>query len=172
MDASQRMENMNEEILAYVRGDKRELVKTKVNLNEYLENFIKGIKSSYQEQKVEINIKCSSDLEIEIDKEKMLRVIMNIFSNAKEAMPSGGSINIDAKVQNGQICLNIGDTGSGMPEEIRKNIFKPFVTYGKKNGTGLGMAITKNILDKHGAHVEIISEENVGTTFHILLPNK
>jgi signal transduction histidine kinase len=66
--------------------------------------------------------------------------------------------------------MQFTDTGKGMPEEVKKKLFEPFVTYGKKHGTGLGMAITKKIVNEHKGDIFVESELGKGTTITIKLP--
>ena len=73
-------------------------------------------------------------------------------------------------MDDGHLLVEFEDTGSGMPEEIRKTIFEPFVTYGKKHGTGLGMAIVKKIIDDHHGDINIESQIGKGTKMVISLP--
>jgi|GEM_PF-4625911 len=70
----------------------------------------------------------------------------------------------------GLITIRIRDTGTGMPAHIKRRIFEPFVTYGKKNGTGLGMAIVKTSIERHGGTIDVDSTLGKGTVFTIHLP--
>jgi signal transduction histidine kinase len=85
-------------------------------------------------------------------------------------MPNGGSLTVSTVQENGFVRTDFKDTGSGMPEEVQKRIFEPFMTYGKKHGTGLGMAIVKKVIDDHKGKIEIESETGKGTTIKIYLP--
>jgi signal transduction histidine kinase len=85
-------------------------------------------------------------------------------------MPNGGSLTVSTIQDNGFVRTDFTDTGSGMPEEVKKRIFEPFMTYGKKHGTGLGMAIVKKVIDDHKGKIEIESEMGKGTTIKIYLP--
>jgi signal transduction histidine kinase len=82
-----------------------------------------------------------------VDGEKIGRAMYNILSNAVDSMPGGGQVMIDTMAENGTLVIQCSDNGCGMPPEIRRKIFEPFMTYGKKRGTGLGMAIVKKIID-------------------------
>lgn len=123
---------------------------------------------------------------INADHNQLYQVIMNLVSNAKDALPNGGEIhiktsvspidinfaqqnNIDANQQYFKICIY--DSGVGIPEEIRDKIFEPFFTtkeVGK--GTGLGLSIVYGIITQHNGYIFVNSEINVGTTFEIYLP--
>jgi len=107
---------------------------------------------------------------LKMDQDKMVRVFYNIASNARDAMPQGGSLTVVTEPSNGFVKIEFTDSGSGMPEEVKRKIFEPFMTYGKKHGTGLGMAIVKKVIDDHKGRIEIDSELGKGTTIRILLP--
>ena len=68
------------------------------------------------------------------------------------------------------VKVDFKDTGTGMPEEVKRKIFEPFVTYGKKHGTGLGMAIVKKVMDDHKGKIEIETEMGKGTTIRLFFP--
>jgi signal transduction histidine kinase len=85
-------------------------------------------------------------------------------------MPQGGALTVKTIRDDGFVKIEFTDTGTGMPEEVKKRIFEPFMTYGKKHGTGLGMAIVKKVIDDHKGKIEIDSVMGKGTTIRILLP--
>jgi signal transduction histidine kinase len=107
---------------------------------------------------------------VKLDQDKVVRVFYNIASNARDAMPQGGKLTVRTEAADGFVKVEFVDTGSGMPEEVKKKIFEPFMTYGKKHGTGLGMAIVKKVIDDHKGKIEIDSEMGKGTTIRMLFP--
>jgi len=118
--------------------------------------------------KIERNLNFSG--KIKLDQDKIVRVFYNVASNAADAMPQGGTLTVSTEESGGQLKVEFKDTGTGMPEEVKRKIFEPFVTYGKKHGTGLGMAIVKKIIDDHKGKIEIESEMGKGTTIRLFLP--
>jgi signal transduction histidine kinase len=95
----------------------------------------------------------------------------NVIKNAYDAMPSGGTLTISTRQQNGEMMIRFTDTGCGIPEQVRGRIFEPFFTtkpIGK--GTGLGLAICKEIVDRSEGRVEIESAVGQGTSVIIALP--
>jgi CheY-like chemotaxis protein len=96
-------------------------------------------------------------------------ILSNLIFNAAEAMPSGGRVTFTTRVDEGRVRLEVADTGQGMNEETRRRIFEPFYTT-KTTGQGLGMSIVQGILSRHGAEIDVVSEEGKGTTITILLP--
>jgi PAS domain S-box-containing protein len=101
------------------------------------------------------------------DAEKLKQVILNLCKNAVEAMPEGGTLTVCARCEIKQICLEISDTGVGIPPGV--NIFEPFVTT-KAAGTGLGLPIAHYIIAAHHGALTYTSEPGRGTTFRLTLP--
>ncbi len=104
-----------------------------------------------------------------LDADKMKRVFLNIISNARDAMPDGGVLTIATYLEDNQVCVDFNDTGCGIAPELQARIFEPMATHGKAHGTGLGMAIVKDILDAHQAHITLHSQVERGTTIRIIL---
>jgi CheY-like chemotaxis protein/anti-sigma regulatory factor (Ser/Thr protein kinase) len=99
------------------------------------------------------------------------QVIMNLVVNARDAMPAGGTINIDTRNAGPDVVLSIGDTGRGIPPEARDRIFEPFfTTKGEGQGTGLGLSIVRGIVEQSRGRIEVQSEDGRGTTFTIAFP--
>ncbi len=109
---------------------------------------------------------------LQIDPNQIRQVFLNIFINAVEAMPEGGSVTIrDEFPNNSSYRITISDTGQGINEDDLKHLFNPF--YSKKDGgTGLGLSITHNIIKEHGGKILVASTPGKGTTFAIELPLK
>jgi len=99
------------------------------------------------------------------------QVFMNILANAIQAIPDKGSIFITTAKMNDQAVVSIADTGTGMPDEVRKKIFDPFFTTKEVGeGTGLGLSISYGIIEKHQGMLTVESELNRGTRFIIAIP--
>lgn len=105
-----------------------------------------------------------------IDPDRMTRVLYNLAVNAMQAMPRHGTLTIRLEQIEENIVVELSDTGPGIPESIRDKLFEPFVTYDKKNGTGLGTSIAKRIVEEHGGTISFTSVTGRGTTFQIRLP--
>jgi signal transduction histidine kinase len=164
-----RLVKMAQEVLDFSRGVSQ-MNAQRTNFKEFLTGVLWFLRSDFEYKKIDLQIDSAFDGEIEIDTDKMTRVILNIAGNAADAMPEGGRFFVRSHADDGNLTLELEDTGSGMPEEIRKSIFEPFVTYGKKQGTGLGMAIVKKIIDDHHGDIKIQTEMGKGTKMTISLP--
>ena len=104
--------------------------------------------------------------------DNLKQVFINLFSNAIQAMPKGGSLKISArKNPNGYIEITVQDSGLGMPPDVLERIFDPFFsTKPIGEGTGLGLSIVYSIVKKHGGYIEVKSRQGEGTTFRVYLP--
>jgi len=89
--------------------------------------------------------------------------------NATDAMPKGGTIDVATTIENEDVVVTISDTGTGIPKDIIEKIFDPLYTT-KVNGTGLGLTVSKSIVEEHGGTIAVESEENKGSKFIIKLP--
>ena len=101
----------------------------------------------------------------------MQQVFHNLFLNARDAMPDGGELLIKTSDSNGEIAIEIADSGSGIDPGNLKQIFDPFFTTKQTGkGTGLGLAVCYGIVTAHGGKIEVSSNHQRGTTFLVLLP--
>ena len=107
---------------------------------------------------------------IQADPDKLLQVFNNIISNGFQAMPDGGTLIITSKHSGPEsVSIAFADTGVGISKENMKKLFEPLFTT-KIKGIGLGMVVTKTIVDAHGGHIDVQSEEGKGTTVTVNLP--
>ncbi|MBA7598680.1 Sensor protein ZraS [subsurface metagenome] len=107
--------------------------------------------------------------EIEVDTDQICQVLVNVLTNAVQAMPQGGRLTVVAREKNGFLELEIADTGHGIAEENVGKIFDPLYTM-KAKGIGLGLAVCKTIVERHEGSIGVESEVDKGTTFTIKLP--
>jgi signal transduction histidine kinase len=101
----------------------------------------------------------------------MQRVFTNLVKNSFDAMPDGGSLEINSKHDEQTANFSFIDTGCGMSEDVAKKIFTPLFTT-KAQGMGFGLSICKRIVEAHGGKIEVESALNKGTKFLIMLPIK
>ncbi len=164
-----RFVNMAQEILDFSRGVSSMAI-VEVDFEDVMEGVLSFIEKDLEKHNIALNRKTDFRGKVKLDTDKLTRVFYNVVGNARDAMSEGGTITVLTAKQNGYVRIEFTDTGSGMPEEVRKRIFEPFMTHGKKHGTGLGMAIVKKVIDDHKGKIEIESELGKGTTIRILLP--
>ncbi len=164
-----RLVNMAQEILDFSRGVSATNIQ-EVELGEVMDAILSFIEKDLTKRNIQLVKDLKYTGKFKMDSDKMTRVFYNIASNAADAMPNGGSLTVSTKQTNSELRIAFKDTGTGMPPEVKARIFEPFVTYGKKHGTGLGMAIVKKVVDDHKGKIEIESEQGKGTTIAMIFP--
>lgn len=171
---AQKAEELIKKLMIFSKVDT--IVPKNLNLNEIIKDISRIINRIIGDDII-LNLNLSREIPfIYADKTQMEQIIMNLCVNAKDAMPNGGTININTYVINKDkkeyICLEVEDSGSGINENLKDKIFDPFFTtkeLGK--GTGLGLATVLGIVEKNNGVIELESEEEIGTTFRIILPS-
>jgi signal transduction histidine kinase len=106
-----------------------------------------------------------------VDSSQIRQVFINVILNAMEAMPQGGRFEIKASAKNESVIVDFTDSGCGIPDSVTGRIFDPLFTT-KPRGIGLGLAMSKNIMDRHGGDMGVTSKEGKGTTFTVSLPTR
>ncbi|HEX9023257.1 MAG TPA: response regulator [Geobacteraceae bacterium] len=180
--ASERAASLTQSLLTFSR--KQEINLQPVNINKVvrkIENLLARLIG--EEIELKTMLADESDMTILADSGQIEQVLMNLATNARDAMPDGGvlSIRTERVVVDGTVpgiliptglynVIRISDTGSGMDEETRERIFEPFFTTKEPGkGTGLGLAIVHGIIKQHKGDIFVSSEEGCGTTFEIYL---
>ncbi|MCU0656293.1 MAG: ATP-binding protein, partial [Polyangiaceae bacterium] len=107
--------------------------------------------------------------EVNLDEAQLRQALLNLVRNAREAMPGGGELELRVVAAEGGVEVLLDDTGPGIPEEVRASIFAPFFTT-KKQGTGLGLAVTREIVDAHGGQISCEPRAPRGTRFRLWFP--
>ena len=104
-----------------------------------------------------------------MDPLKIQRVLLNLLKNGFEAMPDGGKLSILVENDDENLCIEISDTGCGIPDEVQSELFLSVITT-KLYGTGLGLPFCKKVVNQHGGWIKIRSDVSVGTTVSISIP--
>ncbi|MDJ0623280.1 MAG: ATP-binding protein [Desulfocapsaceae bacterium] len=177
--ASIRAKSLTQQLLTFAKGG--EPVKETTSLRDII---IESASFVLHGGNVSIDYDFDEDVwPVEADKGQLSQVIQNIILNARHAMPEGGTIYLgcynlskDQKLPelaelagHPLVHLKIRDQGIGMPRNILERIFDPYFST-KQDGSGLGLAVTYSIIQKHGGHISVESDQGIGTTFHVYLP--
>ncbi|MDM8521864.1 PAS domain S-box protein [Desulfococcaceae bacterium HSG8] len=183
VNAGFRARDLVRQLLAFSR--KQTLEYRTLDMNKIIEGFENLLRSTIRED-IGIEIIPSPDIRpVRADIGQIEQVIMNLAVNAQDAMPEGGRLIMETAmaeldeeyaasrpgVQPGSyVMLAVSDTGSGMDEETRGQIFEPFFSTKGERGTGLGLATVYGIVKQHGGNIWVYSEPGKGTTFKVYLP--
>jgi signal transduction histidine kinase len=106
---------------------------------------------------------------VNLDEEVFEQALLNLMLNAEQAMPDGGTLTLIGRVDGERVCLDVIDTGCGMPPDVLAKAFRPFHTT-KRDGNGLGLATARKVVLAHGGDIAVQSEPGRGTKFTIRLP--
>ena len=148
-----------------------------VNINLLVEDTLLLLNRQLQRNNIEVKTKLRELPAAVVAADQLRQVLSNLVINAKDSMPDAGSLQIRTRHVHhskeyplGSIRLLVADTGSGIPPELRKTIFEPFVTTKGEKGTGLGLWIVRGIIGNHGGKISLKSKVGRGTVFKIELP--
>ncbi len=157
-----------------------EFARTRESLNPANANVLETIQRSVQAARLHprhharsIDVYCPTHLSGWFDPRKLERALYNLLLNACEAAPvNGGEVDVKAEEVGGGISITVADNGPGIADSIRERLFHPFVSYGKENGTGLGLAVVQKIVQDHGGEVLVERTAQQRTIFRIFLPSR
>ncbi|MFD2045751.1 ATP-binding protein [Ornithinibacillus salinisoli] len=138
-------------------------------VSQMIEDVVKLLKSQAKIKNISINYHKEDELYVYCDRSQIKQVLLNLIKNAIEAMEDSGEINVSVLLIDSYVQIDIRDEGPGIPEEVIHKLGEPFFTT-KQSGTGLGIMITKQILERHDATLEILQNEEKGSTFRIRFP--
>lgn len=171
---TQRLAELSNDFLRFIQ--QRDLQMSPTKINDIIDDLVDFYGPSARQAHVEIKTFLPGDLPvIDLDVEPFKQGLLNLMLNAVQAMPQGGTLSIQAELdQNSQphrLLLNFIDTGIGMTKEVQEQIFKPFFSL-RSGGTGLGLPTLKKVIEAHGGTISVQSEPGKGTKFIIALPVK
>ncbi|SPE37010.1 PAS/PAC sensor signal transduction histidine kinase [Candidatus Sulfopaludibacter sp. SbA3] len=177
-DVAPQMEIISREILRLDRVVKTfldftrpvELNLTQVPLPELVGEIVDLARPQADAARIRISAHQESEgAEVRIDRDLLKQAVLNIVVNAMQAMPDGGELRFESSVREDTAEIRVGDTGAGIPPELRDKIFRLYYTT-KKDGSGIGLAMTFRIVQLHDGTIDFTSEPGKGTTFFIRLP--
>ncbi len=147
-----------------------------VSLGDLIGEAVRGIAFLAERKKISLSRDIPVDLPmVYVDRARIAQVVLNIINNAIKYTPPGGSITIRAKDEGDHVLVAVHDTGTGIPKRDLENIFSGFYHAGYKlydeyKGAGLGLALSKGIIESHGGRIWAQSEVGKGSTFYFTLP--
>jgi two-component system sensor histidine kinase HydH len=156
-------------LLAFASGRKPKLAW--VNLRQIVDDVCASLRTQIQDQRVETNTDVPSHLGVVADRDMLRSAIVNLVSNALDAMPRGGRLVITSFVGRHGLELEVADSGPGLSEEVLDQVFEPFFTT-KNEAAGLGLAIVHRIAEVHGGEVLAANCPEGGAAFTLRLPQR
>jgi signal transduction histidine kinase len=147
-----------------------------LDIKDILEHSVQDLALQAASKNIELITDIPSDLpQLDVDRDKMMDVFVNLIDNAVKFTHDGGKVTVSAHVSEGSMYLDVKDTGIGIPEDKIPMLFQRFYQVDSSvkrryGGTGLGLYICKKIVEDHKGDIYVSSEEGKGTTVHIRLP--
>ena len=164
------MTDLLDSLLEFART-RESLNATYGNVSETIQRAAQAVRLHPRHHSRSIDVLCGPQVSGWFDQRKMERALYNLLLNASEAAPQvGGKIEVTAGELAGAITISVADNGPGIAESIRDRLFHPFVSYGKENGTGLGLAVVQKIVQDHGGEISVERTPHGTTVFRIVLP--
>jgi signal transduction histidine kinase len=166
------MTDLIDSLLEFART-RESLTPSYSNVYEAIQRAVQAVRLHPRHHSRSIDVVCKGSLSGWFDGRKLERALYNLLLNACEAAPAvGGEVEITAAEMSGAITISIADNGPGIAESIRGRLFHPFVSYGKQNGTGLGLAVVQKIVQDHGGEILPERTDQGRTVFKIVLPGR
>jgi len=164
-----RVEQSVSQLLTFAR--KEDFQFTEQDVNDLVRTTTQRFLTQRQDKAVTVQARESAPVWAAIDEEKLRRTLLNLLTNAHDAVNGNGRIEIGLTSNGPDVEIRVSDNGPGLSTEAQKKIFEPFFTT-KEKGTGLGLAIAKKIIEGHGGRITVSSTEGQGTTFTLVFPRQ
>ena len=166
--ASRRIQELLQDLLNVSRG--KNSAPEVCRLREVAAAACDSLAATADAQGVTVSLSIPAEIELPLERNRMERAFVNLVANAVEAMQDGGAVQISAELEGGSAVVHIADNGPGIAPEIRSQLFQPFVSAGKRNGLGLGLALSRQTVLEHGGDMWVESEPGRGARFSFRLP--
>ncbi|QNT76353.1 sensor histidine kinase [Dehalogenimonas etheniformans] len=178
--AAQNLDRRTDELLDVARGEVGMLTISPVSgdVRQLLLSMAENIKAAAGRKKQMLTVEITPELpQVSVDEDRLRQVMYNYLTNAVKYTPEGGRITLTARQESGELMVEVTDTGPGISEEARKRLFEPYYRVPQSggerlSGLGLGLALSKMIIQLHGGRVWVKSALGVGSTFGFALPAK
>lgn len=167
--ASRGIQEMLQQLLNVSRG--KSGVAEVCSVRDVISAAWSAVETETDATRVHLITEVPDSLECPMERARMERVFRNLFENAVEVMPGGGTVEIHAQSADSSVLIAVKDTGPGIRPEVRSRLFQPFVTSGKKNGLGLGLALARQTVLDHGGDLWV-NGTGPGAEFHMRLPKE
>lgn len=162
--------------LSKIEAGKMELALEPFNVAEMLRNSLSIVKENAAAHDIRLIREISDDVGVfEVDGRKLRQVVYNLLSNAVKFTPDGGQVRLAAHCDGAHLCIDVTDTGIGIAEQDLPRLFRPFEQLDgslsrQHEGTGLGLAMVKNLVEMHGGTVSVASSPGQGSRFSVVIP--
>jgi signal transduction histidine kinase len=141
------------------------------DLRDSVDRAVQAIRTHPEFHQVHVGVTCNGNSVGWFDPKKLERVFYNLLRNACEVVPGeSGRIEVELLNNSAGVEVRVSDNGPGIPDPIRLRLFEPFVSYGKENGSGMGLAVAQKIIQDHGGEISVEQTSETGTIFRLTIP--
>jgi signal transduction histidine kinase len=166
------MTDLIDSLLEFART-RESLTPAYASVSETIQRAVLAVRLHPRHHNRSIDVLCGTQVSGWFDQRKLERALYNLLLNACEAAPPvGGTVEVTAAAVADSITISVADNGPGIAESIRDRLFHPFVSYGKENGTGLGLAVVQKIVQDHGGEIFVERTVQGKTVFQVVLPTR
>ncbi|MBU4305476.1 MAG: hypothetical protein KJ893_07655, partial [Candidatus Omnitrophica bacterium] len=162
-DQTERGYNIINRLLNFSRLSKEDI--KDIEVHSLIDDTLELINHKIMHGNIELDKEYICKGQIKGNPTQIQEVLLNLFVNAVQAMPEGGRLKISTRDLKGMVEVIVQDTGKGIPEKDVENVFDPFYTKGKENGTGLGLFVASQIMGLHNGTIDVKSKVGEGTVF-------
>jgi signal transduction histidine kinase len=166
--ASRHVQELRQELVEVGRG--KSIPSEVCRLQDIVSAACEAYASTAEAQSVSVRVDIPEKIELPLERARMERVFLNLIDNALDAMPGGGSLHISAQTSDQAVVVSVEDSGPGISPQVRPRLFQPFATAGKKNGVGLGLALSQQAVLDHGGELWADATITTGARFMLKLP--
>lgn len=166
--ASRRIQELLQELLDVSNSNKRPIEMS--SLSDIVAAAVESVARPAEIQGVSLKVDVPPDVRVMADQDRLTRVFLNLLTNALEAMPLGGFISVTASCEETAVVVSVLDTGPGISPEAWPGLFQPFSSFGKKNGLGLGLALSRQTVLDHKGEMWAEPNGSAGARFCLRLP--
>jgi signal transduction histidine kinase len=166
--ASRHVQELLQELVEVGRG--KSIPSEVCRLKDIVTAACEAYATTAEAQSVSVRVDVPERIELPLERARMERVFLNLIDNALDAMPGGGSLHISAETCETAVVVSVEDSGPGISPQVRPRLFQPFATSGKKNGVGLGLALSQQAVLDHGGELWADAATKTGARFMLKLP--
>lgn len=141
-----------------------------VGLDDLIGKTVALMEQDFSEHGLNFHYRCNTGMSIQTDPDMLMQVLLNLLKNSIAATTEGGEVSLSAESDTKQLQITVSDNGKGMTEQEREKMFDPFFTT-RKTGTGLGLAVSHQIMEQLGGTFEVVTSPDTGTAVSVVLPH-
>jgi len=169
--AQEQVRKVTDTVRGLLQRSRRRLVRERVDLAGLIRRICTLVQPAIESAGVVLALECPAAIPVEADAVQLEMALLNLISNAIDAMPGGGRLGIALRTTEGVVRVDVSDSGTGIPTELLPRIFEPWVTTkAEGRGTGLGLSITRGVIAEHGGSIRVGSSPGAGSVFTVELP--